>query len=199
MRNMGPATEPWGRWAEGRITELESKAAGISTNSRSDGSVQNASVDNLAIQIRELYSRQSHSVPISSMQTDNFGSLSSSPIVTQNISLPVPTDAQRIGWLSIQGTMDIAGVTDAFSNGFVMFEIDGVRIGQDSAAFPYAESVTADWGPISQFAASSFSAGPLGGGTLTIRLMGKGLAMPGLRRIIFNNIRATVQYGQKAV
>ena len=196
MRNLGPAAEPWGRWVDDSLDRLEKTSGSIVTNSRSDGSVQNAGMDNMAIKIKELYARQSYNLSSPTLQTDSFGPISTSPWATRTITLPRPSDAERIGWMSIQGIIGLSG-TQAMSSGYVEFLLDGVLIGNASKALPPTAASTPGWADDSEFALAAFSAEPSSGGSLQIRLQGRGLAEAGSRSVTFSNIRITAQYGQK--
>lgn len=160
--------------------------------------MSNSGLDNVASQVAELFARQTHQAIGDNMQTATFGPLSSPPDVVQAIQLPRPDDAERIGWLAVQANVDFNGPNDAYTSGFLTFELDGDMIGSFTYGLPFVgAAVSFAMGYSVSYA--SFLAAPNRGGELKVILGAQGLATPGTRQVTASNVRATVQYGQRVV
>lgn len=198
LRNLSPMAEPWGRSVDERLAGLDSRLDLLDSGSANSGRMANSGLDNVASQVAELFARQTSQVVGSDMATIVFGPTSTAPDVVQTIQLPAPDDAERIGWLAVQCAISFAGPDDAYSTGFLTYELDGEMIGAFSYALPYVGASTAFASGYS-VSYSSLIAGPSSGGTLRIILGARGLATPGSRQVFATNVRATVQYGQRVV
>ena len=196
MRNLSPMAEPWGRYVDEKIVDLRRVADSVSLDIRNDGSVQNSAMDNMAIQIRELAERQTRALVIPNMRTAPFNETSISPIVSAAYYIPRPSDYRRIGILSIQGIMDVSA--PLISAGYVQFMVDGRIIGTEGVGLPYSSSAPPGWEKELSVAYASVLIGPSDPGVLQINLAGRGLFETGTRHVTFSDIRATIQYGQRA-
>lgn len=190
--------EPWGRSVDERLDGLDTRLTLLDSGARNSGRMSNSGLDNVASQVAELFARQTHQVIGNNMQTATFGPINSPPDVTQTIQLPRPGDADRIGWLAVQANVDFNGPNDAYTNGFLTFELDGDMIGSFTYSLPFV-GATVSFALGYSVSYASFLATPSRGGELKVILGARGLAAPGTRQVTASNIRATVQYGQRVV
>lgn len=198
LRNLSPMAEPWGRSVDERLDGLDSRLDFLDSGSTNSGRMANSGLDNVASQVAELFARQTAQATGSNMDTATFGPLASPPDVVQTIQLPTPPDDNRIGWLAVQCAVSFSGPDDAYSNGFLTYELDGELIGAFGYALPFV-GASFEFASGYSVSYSSLIAGPNLGGSLRITLGGRGLATAGTRQIFATNIRATVQYGQRVV
>lgn len=190
--------EPWGRSVDERLDGLDTRITLLDSGARNSGRMSNSGLDNVASQVAELFARQTHQVIGESMQTATFGPISSPPDVVQTIQLPRPDGAERIGWLAVQANVDFNGPNDAYSNGFLTYELDGDMIGSFAFNLPFV-GATVSFALGYSVSYASFLAAPGHGGELKVILGGRGMATAGTRQVTASNIRATVQYGQRVV
>lgn len=190
--------EPWGRSVDERLDGLDTRLTLLDSGGRNSGRMTNSGLDNVASQVAELFARQTHQAIGSNMQTATFGPTSSPPDVTQAIQLPRPGDADRIGWLAVQANVNFSGPSDAYTDGFLTFELDGDMIGSFTYSLPFV-GMTVSFAMGYSVSYASFLAAPGRGGELKVILGARGLAAPGTRQVTASNIRATVQYGQRVV
>ena len=134
--------EPWGRSVDERLAGLDSRLDLLDSGSANSGRMANSGLDNVASQVSELFARQTSQVVGTDMATIVFGPTSTAPDVVQTIQLPAPDDAERIGWLAVQCAISFSGPDDAYSTGFLTYELDGEMIGAFSYALPFVGAST---------------------------------------------------------
>lgn len=62
--NLGPAAEPWSRWADETLRELYDRADKLAIDDGINSRSAHAVIDNLAFQVRDLKSRQPINIPL---------------------------------------------------------------------------------------------------------------------------------------
>lgn len=196
IRNLPPLAESWGRSVDERLSSLSDALESSSLDSGNSDRMSGSSINNMSDQISELMARQVAHVAMSDMTTATFGPLNAPPTVSATTQLPRPDGGRRSGWLSVQARLQFAGPQDAYTSGFISFELDGEMIGTFAYSMPFIglSSMFVDGYSVSY---SAFVADASSGGRLVVSIGGRSQAAPGTRRIFATNISATVQYGQR--
>lgn len=95
-------SEPWGRWIEGEVQNIQRQADRLGLDSSNDGRINNSSMDQMALQINELQARSANGVAAPPM-TISVPTGDTWYYGTTTIALPAPAEP-RWGLFSISAT-----------------------------------------------------------------------------------------------
>lgn len=192
--NLGPMSEPWARDITDQVQQNAIAIERMGGDATNDGRINNSTMDTLASQITELQQRQSGIVQAANVSTPSFST--GIQTINVNIQLPRPTDAPRVGWVSVQFTATNSNANQSEVYGSI--SIDGAVFHRDSRSVPSTNFEPASWGGQKAITGyTGFVASPNSGGLITLVLQAEVAFSTGARVVNFQNIQATYQYGQK--
>lgn len=193
--NLGPLSEPWGRWITDQTRQNAVAIERLGGDATNDGIQNSSQFDGLASQINELYQRQSGLLTIADRVSGSIPGNGGSNRIQIPIQIPRPSDAERIGWLSVQFTAraNSADSTEVFGS----FSLDGEVFHRDSRYVPTENLEPASWnGDKALTGYTGFRASPTSGGLLNLDLEATSSTGASARTVKYTNIRVTYQYGQ---
>lgn len=198
LNNLSPMSQDWARWIEGQVSQTAAGLERMGGDASNDGRVNNSAMDNMALQINEIYQRQSRLIRHPNLNTPNFSEGSGDQTVSTSIILPRPTDKSRAGWVSVQVVPTQNNNLDSVA--FITMDLDGRVFFRTSASLPPGLSTPAGWDGSTSVGTTGFVASPSGGGVVTVTMTARGqfFGSSGNRIVTLANIQATVQYGQAA-
>lgn len=192
--NLSPLAEPWGRYVEGEISDLNTFIERSSGGFRADQSFQDSTLDNLASQIRELEERALQAVSAPDMMTAIYDAGNAS--VSTTMSLPAPTHSRMA---VISASCAPRGMTPRNSVIFIRMSVDGKDFHRSSFAVPLITSSTPPgW---DSFTAEGYIALPVSAGSspqVTIQAIGIGNTYdPGTKQALITSIGSSITYAQR--
>lgn len=195
--NLGPMSEPWARAITEQTLQNATEVDRLGGDSTNDGRINNSTMDQMALQIKELNQRQAQIISEAPMVTATFNESSPTQTVTRTIQLPRPDDARRHAWISVSSTPGVTPALDVAT--FVTYIIDGRIFYRASAGLPQGIGTPAGWEGATFSGSTGFTADPGSGGELTIifQAIAESFGSPGNRVCRLSAIEATIQYAQK--
>lgn len=192
--NLGPLSEPWGRDITKQVQENRVALQRLGGDFSNDGALSNSSLDNIAYQINELQQRQAGIVRIDDFETAVFTNPASVTNIV-NIQIPRPSE-NRICTVSVQFTATNSNTLQ--TEVYASMEIDGTVFHRDSRTVPTQNLEPTSWGGQKALTGfTGFVAGPNDGGAIRLVLQAEAAFSTGSRFVIYSNIQANYQYGQK--
>lgn len=193
--NLGPYAEPWARYITEQTQANQTAIERLGGDFSTDGSLNNAALENISYQINELRQRQAGTVRAPDFNTAAFANPT---MLTNVVNIQIPRPSQpRMGTVSVQFTATNSNF--AQSEVYASMEIDGTTFHRDSRSVPTQNLEPASWGGQKAIIGfTGFTAGPGFGGsirlTLQVEAIYDGATTP--RIVSYKNIQANYQYGQ---
>lgn len=192
--NLSPMAEPWGRFVTERAIEANTRAERLGGAIGQDGAVQNGQMDNLAIQIKELFARSSALLTAPDVTTPSY--TTELVQVEANITVPAPTDKSRYAWVSLTGTPVQNSTYD--SAVFITMLLNGVSFMRQSLNLPPGLAPPAGWTSPTTTGYVGYVA-PVGSpATLTLRMQARGFLGDPARTTSLTAIQGSVNFTQGA-
>lgn len=192
--NLSPMSQPWGRYAQDQIEDLQGTVERLGIRSDNSGRIQSSSMDLMAGQISELYARGSALA---------FGADATTPVyttdtvqVSSTITLPLPLDSPRLAWVSLSCS-PVHNSTESASV-FLTWIMDGVPFHRASTGVPAGQAPPSGWTNPSYIGYTGFIAPTSGAGILEMRMQCRGIFGSGPMTTSLTNVQASINYAQKA-
>lgn len=192
LSNLSPLAEPWGRWVQERAVDANTRAERLGGTIDNDGLVQNGQMDNLAIQIKELFARSS--ALLTSPDVTTVAYTTNLVQVDANIVVPAPTDKDRYAWISLSGVPVQNSTYD--SAVFLTMLLDGVPFMRQSLNLPAGLAPPAGWVSPSSTGYVGYVARANSPSTLTFRMQARGFLGDPARTTSLTAIQGSVNFTQ---
>lgn len=185
-------SEPWARDITAQVQQNAEAIERLGGDASNDGRINNSVMDTISYQINEIQARQSGTLSHPDVVSPTFGSGS----VSQSIALQIPRPPEnRIGWVSVQFTATNSNSLQ--TEVYASMLMDGLVFHRDSRSVPTQLFEPASWGGAKALTGyTGFTAGPGGGGTISLVLEAEAALSSGARFVTYSNIKAVYQYGQ---